>query len=411
MKKVELYEQRNRRMLAFYHFGIGLFIAIGLVASSIFYTLPALFWIIKSLVVCLILIASYYCYKTNKLFWKITQITILSLYLYGDFLIYSDTASMYTVLCVIPIFSVMHGNKRLFFINWSINIILGYGTIVYILSQTESNRFQYLKADPIGNSLIFFFVQTTILFFYLFVDFRMKMMQNYQEQLQRSAHLETFGRLAASLAHEIRNPLTVMKGFVQLAQFQDTSKSEQQNYLNTVTNEIEYAETIINDYLMLTRMQDVRRSAFTHLNEEVVRSIHLVSYYGNSQGVTVRLENIDECYATINPVEFKQVLVNLVKNAIEAMNNTGEVVVRIQSVNDFAAISVIDNGIGMTKETLSKIGTLFFSRKQNGNGVGLALCFEIAEKYGGSIDVQSEIGYGSTFIVKLPLAEQERKDI
>ncbi|MCS0543519.1 ATP-binding protein, partial [Aeromonas veronii] len=113
----------------------------------------------------------------------------------------------------------------------------------------------------------------------------------------------------------------------------------------------------------------------------------------------------DSLYINGNKDEIKQVLINIIKNAIEAIGNDGLLQINAFANDQDIIVKITDNGPGMTKEQLSKIGTPFYSTKDKGTGVGLTICFQIIDQLKGSIDVESTVGKGTSFLIKLPTSK------
>lgn len=113
----------------------------------------------------------------------------------------------------------------------------------------------------------------------------------------------------------------------------------------------------------------------------------------------------EELYITANTIEFKQLIMNLVKNAIEVSNKDDSVVIKVDGKNKEVEIKVMDVGFGMSEEQVQALGTPFYSLKSKGTGLGLMICFNIVEKYKGTIQFQSTVNQGTTVTVRFPICE------
>jgi two-component system sporulation sensor kinase B len=224
--------------------------------------------------------------------------------------------------------------------------------------------------------------------------FRMKV------QIQKAEKMKTLGELAASIAHEVRNPLTVVQGFLQLMRPNEQGKNQQ--YLNIAMEELARAESIINDYLNFSKPKLTKLESFSFsdvLNNIIVLLTPMAMK--NCVEITVNLE--DHIYIFSDRGQLQQALVNVIKNAIEATPAGGEVKVSLKRLVGRAEIKVIDNGKGMTKEQLSRIGNLFYSTKDVGTGLGTAVSIRIIETMKGEMNYESEEGVGTTVTITLPL--------
>ncbi|WP_242634658.1 ATP-binding protein [Bacillus timonensis] len=222
-----------------------------------------------------------------------------------------------------------------------------------------------------------------------------------QRELRRSEKMNVISQLAASVAHEVRNPLTTVNGFLQLIIRDDNITEKQRNYIDITLSELNRAQSIINDYLSLAKPNN-SSTQLINISEELAKTVELMTSYTNIQNIEVETSIEKLLFINGNKDEIKQVLINIIKNAIEAIGNDGMLMIEAFSKENNITVKITDNGPGMTKEQLSKIGTPFYSTKDKGTGVGLTICFQIIEQLKGSIEVESAIGKGTTFIIKLP---------
>lgn len=226
------------------------------------------------------------------------------------------------------------------------------------------------------------------------------------ESLQQNDKLSAVGQLAAGIAHEIRNPLTSLKGFIQLMK-SDHQYNEQ--YLKIMEMEIERIDSISKELMLLAKPN---KNDFKLCNLVTILKKCMALLEGEMFQKRIRiLQTI-----TAKPVlvvcdeqKIKQVIINLIKNAIEAMDQHGEIVIEIDKKHDQAVLSITDQGCGIPEELIGKIGQPFFTTKKNGNGLGLMMCYKIIAEHQGEIHVKSKVGVGTTFVVTLPLADN-RKD-
>lgn len=221
-----------------------------------------------------------------------------------------------------------------------------------------------------------------------------------KEEIQRAEKLNTLGELAASIAHEVRNPLTVVKGFLQL--MQQDEKGKNYEYLSLVLSELGRAESIISDYLNFAKPKFEKIEDFS-LPNVLTEVVMLLDPLAVKQGV--QLESVldsTDFHLITDRNQLKQALVNLIKNAIEATPESGKVTVCYQPSGTLANVTILDTGKGMTHEQLSRIGTLFYTTKDKGTGLGTSVSLRIIEAMNGKVSYKSELGIGTEVLMILP---------
>jgi len=402
MKNTEYYNNRSRRIYIIFMATIVTLLTIGIILSPLTFKEQPVELITQIILMCIVIYALIHFVKTDNTFSKVLFTTIASLYVYIKFWTYPETSTMYSFVAIIPIFTIFLYNRVAFYIGWILNVIIGPTFVILITFTSLKDRFTYIALDPVGNILEFLAIQFILLFVFLQTETKVIELETYHNEIQQAKQLNSIGQLAATIAHEIRNPITVVKGFVQLLQKKKSMTSDDQFYIETMLKELEYAQIIINDYLSLAKPQ-TETIQKVEINQEILNITDLLASMANSQNIGFQL-NLNEILTTkINPIEFKQVLVNLVKNAIESMIEPGYITINLTRENDYALIEMIDTGIGMSPETIEKLGTPFYSLKERGTGIGLTVCYNIIEKFKGSIEVYSKEGKGTTFRIYLPI--------
>ena len=225
-----------------------------------------------------------------------------------------------------------------------------------------------------------------------------------EQRLAHSNSLSTIGELAASIAHEIRNPMTTLKGFVQLLKISATADT--MKYLSVIDEEIDRMESILNEMLVLSKPGLNEKTTFS-LGVLVADMIEVVYPKALMDGITItQKENILKDSLIVGDSDkIKQVLLNLFKNAIEAMTPGGNLSIFINLDSPGKVIlGVSDTGKGMDKYQVKQVFMPFFSTKSDGSGLGLPFVLKNIEEHGGTITVDSEVDIGTTFIVTFPAA-------
>jgi PAS domain S-box-containing protein len=228
-----------------------------------------------------------------------------------------------------------------------------------------------------------------------------------EELLLQSEKLSIAGQLAAGVAHEIRNPLTALKGFLQLMQGDGHSKQE---YLDVMLSELNRIELIVSELLVLAKPQ------MTRFKPTDVRTVlQEVSTLLDTQAI---LNNIQiqiltdgqEPWIECDQNQMKQVFINFLKNAIEAMPKGGEIRIEVSCPSaGVVQLQFLDQGCGISKERIAKIGEPFYTTKDKGTGLGLMVSFKIIQQHGGRVQIESEQDVGTMITLTLPrLAVRER---
>lgn len=223
-----------------------------------------------------------------------------------------------------------------------------------------------------------------------------------EELLRKSEKLAVVGQLATAIAHEIRNPLTTIKGFIKLLQSNINPKN--QSFFEIISTEIEQIEVITNEFMAVAKPQAVK----VELND-IQRMLNQVIVLLQSQVLMNNLEIKIESKSNIQFIpcegsQLKQVFLNILKNAIEAMPSGGEVIVEINEVEDNqVSICFIDQGCGIPKERIPFLGEPFYSIKEDGIGLGLMTCYKIVETHRGKIGIYSEVEKGTIVEIILPI--------
>ncbi|MDM5304768.1 sensor histidine kinase [Peribacillus frigoritolerans] len=343
--------------------------------------------------------------KTEVNFYKTLFIFLITVYFYSKFWIFPDTAIMLALFAIAPLFPIFLFDKIGFYIVATLNIILGPASILIILKTDLQYTYEYVALDSFGNTLNFIAIQIILVFVFIGTNNRMESNNAFHKEIQQAKQLNSVGQLAATIAHEIRNPITVVKGFAQLLDQEKELNETEKFYVQTMLTELEYTQVIINDYLSLAKPQTDNVQVIP-LNDEIQKISDLLTSFANNRNIGFLLDFRDDLHINMNPIELKQILVNIMKNGIESMNKPGFIKVETEQERTMAKIRITDTGIGLSKEQLEILGTPFYSLKDRGTGIGLTVCYSIVQKYKGKIVVQSEVNKGTSFTIYLPLYKE-----
>ncbi len=234
-----------------------------------------------------------------------------------------------------------------------------------------------------------------------------------ETRLRRSESLASMTTMAAGIAHEIKNPLAAMQIHLQLLRKAFEKKGSltgemAERYLSVLEEEISHLNGIAVDFLFAVRPMDVdlrlqhikpmidNLAAFVHpeLKE------HNISFTVKVDEFLPKLE-IDVNY-------LKQALLNIIKNAMNAMETGGRLTLKVKQSGDFVEISIRDTGCGIDRDSLSKIFEPYFTTKDTGTGLGLTVVYKVVKEHKGDISVESTVGKGTVFTIKLPIPHSER---
>ncbi|MDQ0219829.1 PAS domain S-box protein [Peribacillus cavernae] len=215
----------------------------------------------------------------------------------------------------------------------------------------------------------------------------------------QSEKMAVVTQMSAAIAHEVRNPLTSISGFIQLLK---EHKQLNEEYIDVVFSEIERIELVLSEMLVLSKPQILSFTKFD-LAKAIDHVVALIRTEANMKSIELEL------HASSRPIwvfgeenRLKQVFINIIKNAIEAIDTGGNIQIYYAEDKEFVSVYIKDNGAGIPKDILNMIGQPFYTSKEKGTGLGLTICFKIIESHNGKIHITSESGIGTTFEVILP---------
>ena len=225
--------------------------------------------------------------------------------------------------------------------------------------------------------------------------------EQVQAYLNQSEKLAMVGQLAAGAAHEIRNPLAVIYGFIQLMQQSLSPQERDRYYLPLILKEIERVNQIVTELLMLSKpsMPNYREVKLTELLNSI---LPLMNAEAMLHGIEIVNRNVSDTRIHVDVEQFKQILMNLMKNALEAMKEGGVLTIENRLDDTWVHIVIRDTGEGIPPEYLVRIFDPFFSLKEKGTGLGLPISRRMVENHRGTMQIESTVGKGTTITISLP---------
>ncbi len=255
-------------------------------------------------------------------------------------------------------------------------------------------------------ALNYIFIQSITIALLTYLIEKMRESMTHIHKIQENERLQIASQLAASVSHEVRNPLTVTKGFLTLLQENNITNEKRIDYLKLALSELNRAEAIINDYLSLARPKQ-KLETVGNITKDVINSTNILTAYALMNQVELITEIEEACKeltAKYDPQQFQQCLLNIGKNAIEAMPNGGVLKFGIHCGHENnIIININDTGVGMTPEEISKLYTPYYSTKETGTGLGMIVVSEMIQAMQGRLEINSKKGEGTTFSISIPL--------
>lgn len=335
---------------------------------------------------------------------RLSIILLGFVYFYTLVLIYPQTWTTYIMICLLPALAILFYDFKLFYISLSLNTIMLVIVTSYIHNQETG--YTYIHTDLAGN-LINIIASQLLLFliFYLTFD-RIRKQELYLEQVQQSERLKMVAHLTAAVAHEIRNPVTVVRGFLQLYRENPAFNTSDRSKFALMIDELNTVEQVTSQFLSIAKPNREMLAEKVDVQEMLEGVVSLLGSYAMLSNKHIDIQIDEGCTILMNAVEFKQVMINLIKNALEASDTGAMVHVAARVVKQKVEIKIVDQGCGMTEEEVKALGTPFYSLKANGTGLGLMICFSLVEKVNGTIKYESEKGRGTIVTLTFQAADR-----
>jgi two-component system, sporulation sensor kinase B len=309
------------------------------------------------------------------------------------------TAVVYITMFIIaalvsPTFKALKRSSKLSMSVW-LTLFLAVLTtfLAIIITQfpvTDSYIVYFILLPPIGMLFVVYMMET------------LKEAIIMRSKLVKVEKMEVVSQLAASISHEIRNPLTVVKGFIQLLKTPSLSQDAKDRYIQIALDEINRAEAIINEYLTFAKPASNKVERLM-VDDQLRKVIQMLAPMAHMNSIEI-VEKLQPGAIVGNIQYFQQCFLNLIKNSIEAMPNGGTLTISSFLHGNHVIITIKDTGVGMTTEQMNRFGEPYFSTKEKGTGLGTMVAVKMIQTMQGTLHIQSEVNKGTTLTITFPKA-------
>lgn len=346
------------------------------------------------------IIGSLYGGRKNS-FYLLIVLLSYRFYLGGDG--FSVTILEYTCIFtllwfLIPVFKIARKVKKKIFIAILAALTDAVSLIFMVMMDFFSNECTFVQLMFL---IIMYLIQILgVALFVLFIE-KAREENRILFEVNKLEKVKIVSELAASISHEVRNPLTVTRGFLQLLKDPEISQEKKLQYIDLSMVELDRAKAIISDYLTFAR-PSIENVELLNLNTELEYVANVLRPYGTLSNVNISIEYRSTSKVLGEKQKFHQCLINVIKNGIEAMPTGGVISITLQEIGENAVIAIQDNGTGMKQEQIDRLGTPYYSTKEKGTGLGTMVVFSIVQAMRGKVEVQSEINKGTRVSIILP---------
>lgn len=320
--------------------------------------------------------------------------------------IYVNFLSVTLILLSVPFFRTTYLNLSLMK-KMTVTVILSllFGSLTTITTDLFSYvpnhfSFEYLALQMFGMWLTTYLVETVV-----------RKNIEIRDEVIKVEKMKLISQLAASISHEVRNPLTTSRGLLQLMNETEFSIEKKKELFGLAISELDRAQLIITDFLSLAKTQHENKETL-NIIEEMKHVFEVMVPYANMRSVQIHTKFKDnEYYISGEKQRLRQCFLNIIKNCIEAIHDQGTVQIHILHLKNNVVIEIIDSGCGMTKEQVQRLGTPYYSTKENGTGMGMMVVYNIINSMQGQLNITSETGKGTCFKITFPLTENEKAPV
>ena len=258
------------------------------------------------------------------------------------------------------------------------------------------------KAATINDVIILLILVFSYYFITFFIVYMFGIIEKVQKLNTTIQTLEKDKKIKDGLfklTHEIKNPLAVCKGYLEMIDLDKKEKAEK--YIKIMREEIDRSLNIMTDFIQFNKIKIVKKEiSINTLLEDVYNSFKIIAKTNN---IKITYKQKADIHLNGDYDRLKQVLINILKNSIEAINEDGKIEINTLSNKDYLEIIIKDNGVGISKNNLKNIKEMFYTTKENGTGLGVALSNEIVEAHNGKLNYESKENKGTIVTIKLPI--------
>ncbi|MFD3447510.1 ATP-binding protein [Microbacteriaceae bacterium 4G12] len=308
------------------------------------------------------------------------------------------TTFLYLLLLMIyPSFSKKKLEQKMI-IFFCASLIFSMGWAPFLLSAVNYSKVHvmyvviYQICGTLGTVLILYLMEV------------LKSQVQLQEELVNAEKFHLIGEMAASISHEIRNPLTSTRGFLQLLKSESCTKQEREFYLDIAINGIDQANHVLTDYLTFAK-PSIDKAQTLDIEKELENALTLITPLANFNNVVIEYAKSNDSFFVLGEKQkLQQCLLNIFKNCIEAMPTGGNLHITVTNESGSVQIIIQDTGIGMNEEQLNRLGSPFYSTKEKGTGLGMMVVFSVIKAMSGTINISSKVNMGTQFTLLFPLS-------
>jgi len=307
------------------------------------------------------------------------------------------------IMAILFTFVIMYMRPRLENKDWNARVywytLMSFGySVLSLLIPSLVFDFDYTSSF-----LVYSAVLSGSTFFVFYLCEIIRTIYTLQLEAIKYEKMQVVSHLAASMSHEVRNPLTTVKGFLQLIQEDPSNVSTNSELSKVAVSEIDRATEVINQYLNFARPHP-ELEVEVEIRDEINRSTEIIMPLAVKKGIVLKANILHHHSIIGDPNKLQQVLINVMKNGLEAMETGGTLRIFSYQEGDRVFIVINDTGTGMTKEQLMRLGEPYFSMKgKNGTGLGMMTVFQLVEGMKGTIKVLSKPGTGTSVILSFPI--------
>lgn len=353
----------------------------------------------------------YEIFLIGSLYYRIPAIIVLSVTaIITRFLL--DDGGIYSTVLFTSFFATISFIIYPKFLNASKQRKIGIGIIYSIFCSLIMLAVDYAFFDnstTFYNSLIYIIAKVIIVAIIIYHIEYVRESSLIKHRVLKAEKMEVVSQLASSISHEVRNPLTVVRGFLQMMLNIELEKEKKQEYLNLAISEIDRANQIIRNYLSFAK-PDLENLDIISISEEVERIKEIITPLANMNCVKIHMNIQSGFVKGISPL-FQQCLLNITKNCIEAMPDGGILTIESNTCGHYLYMKITDTGCGMSEEQIARIGEPFFSTKgENGTGLGMMAAVQIIERMNGKLNIKSTVDIGTEFLIVFPSVSPENTE-